>query len=321
MFSISSADKVIINPYRNSLNKSSKQTHFGTKMQPTFSHLRIQKLDCLPIDILRNVLAPKLDPTSKFTLLFTCRILNRVISSHIAPQGGLCDKTMTFTIHQDAFVYASKKGWLSIIQWLYQINSKSEKYKNHVCKLKLTAQYAAMEGHIHVLDWLRSIEPFWTEWKSKADPRTFSDSSDGCSRQNMSSICNYAAQHGRLEVLKWAEANDCLWTFFACDYALKANHIKIFQWIHSSYLPCEHTMHKFLPREHNFRRRPNPETMVHAFALLHLNRAPLNVIIIDEIDEILSSSTQIDIPNSMPGRRIDEPNSIVDAFLSILNKP
>ena len=66
---------------------------------------------------------------------------------------------------------------------------------------------AAGEGHMDVLQWLRSIGCQW------------------CSR-----TCKSAAGNGHLAVLQWARANGCDWDSETCSAAAAGGHLQVLQW-------------------------------------------------------------------------------------------
>ena len=66
---------------------------------------------------------------------------------------------------------------------------------------------AAKEGHLEILQWLRSIGCNWN-----------------------SNTCSAAALNGHLEVLKWARANGCNWNSGTCSHAAAGGHFEVLQW-------------------------------------------------------------------------------------------
>ena len=70
-----------------------------------------------------------------------------------------------------------------------------------------TCQYAAMEGHLEVLQWVRANGCPW-------DERT----------------CGWAAWGGHLELLQWARANGCPWDRGTLFFARDRGHLEVINW-------------------------------------------------------------------------------------------
>ena len=67
---------------------------------------------------------------------------------------------------------------------------------------------AAEGGHLHVLEWLHSMNCPWT-----------------------AKTCEKAAEGGHLEVLKFARANGCKWNRDVLRAAIRKNHFDVVQWL------------------------------------------------------------------------------------------
>jgi hypothetical protein len=79
--------------------------------------------------------------------------------------------------------------------------------------------YAAWNGHLHILQWLRSQDPP-CPWDSD--------------------LCSYAAWNGHLHVLQWARSQDppCPWESDACNNAATKGHLHVLQWLRNQNPPC-----------------------------------------------------------------------------------
>merc|ERR1719443_954090 len=67
--------------------------------------------------------------------------------------------------------------------------------------------YAAMNGHLEVLQWARAHGCPWN-----------------------TSTCAEAAENGHLEVLQWARAHGCPWGEDTCAYAAEGGHLEVLKW-------------------------------------------------------------------------------------------
>ena len=78
--------------------------------------------------------------------------------------------------------------------------------------------YAAQNGHLHTLQWLRARDPpcLWHEW-----------------------TCEGAAANGHLEVLKWLRSQElpCPWGEITCRGAAANGHLEVLQWLRSQEPP------------------------------------------------------------------------------------
>ena len=83
-----------------------------------------------------------------------------------------------------------------------------KKFSNGLCA------YAAMGGHLAVLQWARSKGHPWNEW-----------------------TCFYAAINGHLEMLQWARAHQCPWDGLTCVAASANRHIAVFLWARDNGCP------------------------------------------------------------------------------------
>jgi hypothetical protein len=72
-----------------------------------------------------------------------------------------------------------------------------------------TCAYAALGGHLDVLQWARQQECPWD-----------------------SNTCAYAAKGGRLDIIQWArqQAEPCPWNVDTCAEATRGGHLAVLQW-------------------------------------------------------------------------------------------
>ena len=92
------------------------------------------------------------------------------------------------------------KGDLNKLRWIHM----------HDCAVLSTyaCWNAAEGGHLHVLEWLHSMNCPWT-----------------------AKTCEKAAEGGHLEVLKFARANGCKWNRDVLRAAIRKNHFDVVQWL------------------------------------------------------------------------------------------
>lgn len=67
--------------------------------------------------------------------------------------------------------------------------------------------YAALSGHLTVLQWLHANNAPWNEW-----------------------TCAHAAERGHLVVLQWLHANGAPWDRRVCTYASDNEHVAVLKW-------------------------------------------------------------------------------------------
>lgn len=78
--------------------------------------------------------------------------------------------------------------------------------------------YAALEGHVNLLEWARSLQAPW-------DMNT----------------CAQAAIGGHVDVLQWLRENGCPWNEQACYIAARYGHLEVFQWAIANDCPYDKT--------------------------------------------------------------------------------
>lgn len=125
----------------------------------------------------------------------------------------------------------AERGYLGLIKWVYNIvqeiiHARVDIRKTHSNGFPLDAVVcakAAQNGHLHVIQWARSVNCEW-------DTIT----------------CANAAKGGHLAVLQWAREHNCPWDRHTCTGAIRNGHLEILQWARrngapwdtQSYLDC-----------------------------------------------------------------------------------
>ena len=84
-----------------------------------------------------------------------------------------------------------------------------------------TCALAARKGHLHVLQWMRSLQP----------------ASDRCPWD--AETCQEAAAGGHIEVLRWARQRKCAWDERACEQAAMHGHLEALQWLRKNACPWD----------------------------------------------------------------------------------
>ncbi|RLN38526.1 hypothetical protein BBJ28_00020380 [Nothophytophthora sp. Chile5] len=108
---------------------------------------------------------------------------------------------------------------------------------------KETTKWAAVRGHVHVLQWLNDNHPDRCEWTSTLDYAAcgghlsavqwlHENRSEGCTTKAM----DHAAYDGNLEILQWLHANrseGCSGDAMGC--AAMMGHLEVVKWLHKHY--------------------------------------------------------------------------------------
>jgi len=114
------------------------------------------------------------------------------------------------------------RGYLDVLKWLYGkgnilysqlLSSITYKYftqadVDFTLPIKTATQYAAKNGQLKVLKWLREQDAEWDE-----------------------TICRDAAKHGHFELLKWAYENGCPWNKDVTMFSSQSNQTEIVKWL------------------------------------------------------------------------------------------
>ncbi len=96
--------------------------------------------------------------------------------------------------------YAALAGHIPVLDWCHQNN----------CNIYFVCSFAIQGGHVQVLKWLQ-------EHNYKFDITHW--------------MCNSAAQRGHLEMLKFMRSIDCPWTSSTYEYALKNGNKELIKWM------------------------------------------------------------------------------------------
>lgn len=132
---------------------------------------------------------------------------------------------------------AARQGNLYLLKWL--VNEKGEELTSQ------TANYSAENGHIHVLEWLKTKDIICTDItfniaieKGHTDTVYWID-------DNFSRILTYnksielACKHGNLEIVKWLHNKKVEATSRAMDLAAGNGHLDIVKFLHiNTKVPC-----------------------------------------------------------------------------------
>ncbi|CAB9530144.1 ankyrin repeat protein [Seminavis robusta] len=111
----------------------------------------------------------------------------------------------SFPWNEMTSAYAAENGHLELLQWLKENGCPWDSW---------TCHRAASGGHLEILKWARENGCPWNEY-----------------------TCACAAENGNLEILKWARENDCPWNEQTCSRAAKNGHLDILEWVHENGCP------------------------------------------------------------------------------------
>ncbi|KAL6057647.1 Ankyrin repeat-containing domain [Balamuthia mandrillaris] len=110
--------------------------------------------------------------------------------------------------------WAAEQGQLEVLKWVrerqqqQQQQQSSQQTAAYYTELfpwsAFTAAFAARNGHLDVLCWLREQGCPWDE-----------------------QTCAYAAMNGQLEVLQWAREQGCPWDKHTCAQAARNGHLEV----------------------------------------------------------------------------------------------
>ncbi len=121
--------------------------------------------------------------------------------------------------------YAALNGHLSVLQWARENGCE---WNSNTCA------FAAKNGHLSVLQWSHKNG---CEWNSNTCAFAAKNGhlpvlqwacANGCKWDNWT--CAYAALNGHLSVLQWVRANGCKWDNWTCAYAARNGHLSVLQW-------------------------------------------------------------------------------------------
>jgi hypothetical protein len=120
-----------------------------------------------------------------------------------------------YTIWTNLPIDYAIKGSVRLLEWAlkqHPRDSQNNYWSSRICAA------AALHGHLHVLKWLRGLNPpvHWNE-----------------------DTCSSAALGGHLEVLQWARSekhgrNKCAWNSWTCGGAAKGGHLEVLKWAYAN---------------------------------------------------------------------------------------
>lgn len=167
-------------------------------------------------------------------------ILNGIYSSLEANDLAKNRETLTTLLEKKAYSddyhvdtlpeTAARNGNLYLLKWL--VNEKKE-----TLTLK-TADYAAENGYINVLEWLKTQDIICTDISFNLAIENGQNDAIYWIDQKFSSILNYtkgmelACKHGNLEIVKWLHNKKVEATSRAMDLAAGNGHIDIVKFLH-----------------------------------------------------------------------------------------
>lgn len=93
------------------------------------------------------------------------------------------------------------EGYLEVVKWLYAKNPR------HM--IKEAHKYAAIGGHIHIIEWLKERGFMWYRVE----------------------LCILSVDYGHFEMLKWAFSNGCHCDYCVYEAAAAGGHLEILKWL------------------------------------------------------------------------------------------
>ncbi len=97
--------------------------------------------------------------------------------------------------------YAALAGHIPVLDWCYE----------NECNIYFVCGFGIQGGHLHVLKWLQEHK---YEFNTKSPM-----------------MCNNIVQRGHLEILKFARGIGCPWNSATYDYALKYGNEELIKWV------------------------------------------------------------------------------------------
>ena len=126
------------------------------------------------------------------------------------------EKPQTGDDHRQYLIFlASQNGHKEEVKWLHE-EGCSLTEKDTEFPSRNAFEYAALGGHLKVLQWARA---------------------QGCPWDRMT--CDSAAEGGHLKVLQWARAQGCPWDWTTCYKAAREGHLEVLQWAREQGCPWE----------------------------------------------------------------------------------
>ncbi|WZN65958.1 hypothetical protein HKI87_13g75210 [Chloropicon roscoffensis] len=154
-----------------------------------------------------------------------------------------------FNVHQTdpevvkhVLYVAARHGYLQVFEkyWSQVPQEKLSKLWD-----KYTCRWAAFDGHLEVLQWLRAKGcPWGTSTSNWAAERGHLEVLQWMWAQDPSylwykEVCYYAARKGHLEVLRWARSQGCPWDGEVPYVAALGGHLEVLRWARSQGCPWD----------------------------------------------------------------------------------
>ncbi len=189
-----------------------------------------QGLASLPDELILFIFENILLITNKRQFLKTCKKFNTITKQsfleyennyyvkNFAKINNYCVEKFTLELCHDKYfdwiplLYIKPKNDI-LIQSLSYFNCIKllELAKCNGCKLQNIDLYAALNGHLDVLQWAHK---------------------NNCGNNLLT--CSNAALNGHLHVLKWAHENGFRWSVFTCTFAALNGHLSCLQYLHDN---------------------------------------------------------------------------------------
>jgi hypothetical protein len=133
---------------------------------------------------------------------------------------------------------SARIGNLEVLRWAFSNHSFDR--NNSLCI------YAATNGHLEVLKWLRSLDSPWP-WNKITSACAASNGQLKVltwMRRQISpcpwseGTCSSAAHNGHLQMLQWLRIEGCPWNEYSCQCAARSGHFEVLKWLRIQNPPC-----------------------------------------------------------------------------------
>ena len=134
--------------------------------------------------------------------------------------------------NQNIIAYAARNGHLNVVQYMRKLGIGWD---------ERTCRFAAMNGHLELLKWCRANQCTWDERTcAYAALNGHFELLKWCWENQCpwdEDTCAYAAATGNLEILIWARANQCPWDEWTCAKAAAGGHLNLLKWARANQCP------------------------------------------------------------------------------------
>lgn len=120
----------------------------------------------------------------------------------------------------DACISAASAGHLDVLCWIVS-NGWTPNSEHPLQDERKCANAAAKNGHIEILEWIRT---HWFDWGHQDMPLLFR------TKRANAELCESAASGGQLDTLKYLRAKGCPWDIRVASSAAFYGHIEILKW-------------------------------------------------------------------------------------------